>query len=307
MTRFNIKERKLKVRASSAGLHIYNRDTGTNILVDEIILPPNSWSTAPRQVSIALTNVCDLACSHCYAPKSPATLALNKLTNWLIELDANGCVSVGFGGGEPTLYKRLVELCYYAVTRTNLAVTMTTHAHILSDRLLGELAGNLHFIRVSMDGVGSTYESIRHCPFDALITRIKAIRRVFKFGINFVVNSFTIGDLNAAVELAEDLGASEFLLLPEVPIGQGAGIDNETVNTLKKWVYGYNGSVPITVSEYGSDGLPTCNPFINENGLDAYAHIDAFGILKRTSYDLTGVTIRENGIMPALEKLGKIK
>jgi len=298
---------RLKVRVGPAGLHFFNRTTGINILVDEIRPPSHLWSTAPRQVSIALTNACDLECPHCYAPKNPAMLAFDRLTSWLADLDAKGCIGVGFGGGEPTLYPRLTELCSYVARKTNLAVTMTTHAHRLSNQLLNELAGNLHFVRVSMDGVGPTYESIRSCPFDALLERITALTRVVRFGINFVVNSKTVGDLDAAIQLATDLGASEFLLLPEAPVGRGVGIDNETTITLQKWVNGYRGSVPLVVSEGGAEGLPTCNPLNAEMGLAAFAHIDASGIIKRTSYDTSGILIRENGVMAALDKLKTIK
>jgi MoaA/NifB/PqqE/SkfB family radical SAM enzyme len=199
----------LKVRAGPSGIHFFNRSTGINVLVDEITPPTSMWSAAPRQVSVALTNACDLKCPHCYAPKMPAMLSFDKLTNWLDELDASGCIGVGFGGGEPTLYPRLLEICSYAARETNLAITMTTHAHRLSDQLLNELRGHLHFVRVSMDGVGSTYESIRCRSFDTLIARITALKRIVHFGINFVVNSKTIGDLDTAVHLAEDLGASE--------------------------------------------------------------------------------------------------
>jgi MoaA/NifB/PqqE/SkfB family radical SAM enzyme len=234
-------------------------------------------------------------------------IPFESLTNWLIDLDANGCIGVGFGGGEPTLYPMLTELCSYSAMNTNLAVTLTTHAHRLSDQLLDELAGNLHFVRVSMDGVGPIYESIRCRPFDAFLERITALERVVRFGINFVVNSKTVGDLDAAVQLAADLGAYEFLLLPEEPVGRGVGIDNETTIALQKWVNEYHGSVPLAVSEGGAEGLPTCDPLNAEMGLAAFAHIDASGTIKRTSYDTSGILIRENGVMAALDKLKTIK
>jgi MoaA/NifB/PqqE/SkfB family radical SAM enzyme len=297
----------LKVRVGPAGLHFFNRITGINILVDEIRPPTNTWSAAPRHVSVALTNACDLTCPHCYAPKNPAILAFDRITSWLADLDANGCIGVGFGGGEPTLYPWLTELCSCAVRKTNLAVTMTTHAHRLNDHLLNELAGNLHFVRVSMDGVGPTYESIRDRPFDALLERITALARVARFGINFVVNAKTVGDLDAAVKLATDFGASEFLLLPEEPVGRGGGIDKETTITLRKWVTEYRGSVPLAVSENGAEGLPTCDPLKAETGLAAFAHIDASGVLKRTSYDKSGVLIRDNGVMAAIDRLKTMK
>ena len=96
----------LKVRMGIAGVHLFNRNTGINILIDEIIPPVSMRSIAPRQVSIALTNACDLNCSHCYAPKNPAVLDFDRLKSWLAELDTNDSIGVGFGGGEPTLYPR---------------------------------------------------------------------------------------------------------------------------------------------------------------------------------------------------------
>ena len=293
----------LRTRVSPDGIHFFNRDSGINVLIDEIRLPQNFWSPAPRQVSIALTNACDLECPHCYAPKNAATLDFARLTTWLIELDTNGCVGVGLGGGEPTLYPRLADVCSYATRETNLAVTMTTHTHRLSDQLLDRLAGNLHFVRVSMDGVGSTYEVIRNRPFDDLIARIIALKHITNFGINFVVNSKTIGDLDTAVQLAENLGASEFLLLPEEPTSKVAGIDYPTSKVLKQWVSEYSGKVPLAISESHSEGFPICKPFNLETELAAFAHIDASGVIKRTSYDCSGITIRKDGVMAALDKL----
>ncbi len=298
-----LSEAQFKISVSPAGLHFFDRATGINVLLDEVDLSPDNWSAAPRQVSIALTNVCDLACAHCYAPKNPAALAFDQIAGWLQELDANGCIGVGFGGGEPTLYPRCAELCSFAMKETNLAVTMTTHAHRLSDQMLTELNGNLNFVRVSMDGVGTTYESIRSKSFDTLIDRIKALSRIVPFGINFVVNSSTIRDLQYATKLAAKLGASEFLLLPEVPVRNRQGIDNETVEKLQEWVRGYRGSVPLSVSETGLEGLPTCDPLYAETGLDAFAHIDASGLLKRTSFDAFGISIGESGVLVALNIL----
>ena len=294
---------QFKIRLGPAGLHLFDRFKGINILVDEIKPPPEVWSATPRQVSIALTNACDLACPHCYAPKDPAVLPFQQVANWLVELDANGCLGVGFGGGEPTLYPRLAELCSFAMRETRLAVTMTTHAHRLDGQMLSKLQGNLNFVRVSMDGVGRTYESIRGRSFDTLIGRIKSLSRVVSFGINFVVNSSTVGDMESAVELAEELGASELLLLPEMPVRGRGGIDAASTQLFHEWVESYRGTVPLTVSEANADGLPTCDPLGSEVGLAAFAHIDATGLLKRTSFDTTGIRIGENGVLAALCRL----
>lgn len=293
----------LKVRLGPDGIHLFDRTTGANILIDEVEVPPTLWSVAPRQVSIALTNACDLRCPYCYAPKHPARLDSAHLIVWLDELDANGCLAIGFGGGEPTLHRDLPRLCRYAVGSTGLAVTFTTHAHHLTDRLAADLSGNVHFIRVSMDGVGATYEMLRGKPFCSFLRQLDLVREVAPFGINFVVNARTLPDIDAAISLASDVGATEFLLLPEQPARGRDGIDHSTTQALRNWVYSYRGAIPLSVSEAGAAGLPSCNPSERETGLHAYAHIDASGVLKRSSYDLTGVPIGAGGAMQALSML----
>jgi MoaA/NifB/PqqE/SkfB family radical SAM enzyme len=293
----------LKVRAGPCGIHIFDRTTGLNVLVDEAKVPAAMWAAAPRHVSVALTNTCDLHCPYCYAPKHSAQLDSGLLISWLEELDAGGCLGVGFGGGEPTLYPDLARVCRYAAESTGLAVTLTTHAHRMDDRIATDLGGNIHFIRVSMDGVGGTYRMLRGRSFSSFTRRLDTVRRLAPFGLNYVVNAITLPDLDAAVAFAADVGASEFLLLPEQPVQARGGIDGRTVQKLRDWVNSYRGSVPLSVSEAGEAGLPTCDPLAEETGLRAYAHIDASGVLKRSSYDAAGVPVGVGGVMKALKML----
>ena len=294
---------RIKVRTTRGGIHLFNRATGTNVLLDEIQPSLTRISQAPRQVSIALTNACDLACKYCYAPKFRAYLPAEDLKSWLRTFDENGSIGVGFGGGEPTLYPNLTEICQFVSNETNLAVTLTTHAHRLTAKLLRGLEGNINFVRVSMDGVGTTYEANRGRTFDALLERIRDLNRVVPYGINYVVNSQTISDLDTAIELASSIGAREFLLLPEQPTSSRSGIDKLTEARLNTWIRDYRGKVPLAINESNSDGLPTCDPLPLETGLEAFAHIDACGMLKRTSYDRFGVNIDDEGVLSALRKL----
>jgi hypothetical protein len=129
------------------------------------------------------------------------------------------------------------------------------------------------------------------------------LRTVAPFGINYLVNARTLPDLNAATELAAEVGAAEFLLLPEQPTGSGEGIDDHTVRALRLWVDLYQGKVPLTISQSGADGLPTCNPLAGETGLRSYAFITAIGTVKRSSFDRDGARIGEAGLMRALDVL----
>mgnify|MGYP000873490567 CR=1 FL=1 len=292
-----------KVRLSPAGVHFFDRSSGWNVLLEEVAPPKESWARAPRQVSIALTNRCDLACAYCYAPKSRDELNCKTLKGWLEEFDQNGAIGVGFGGGEPTLHTDFADLCRFASESTGLGVTFTTHGHHLTDELLGQLQGHVHFVRISMDGVGSTYEALRRRSFAALCDRIRAARKIVPVGLNVVVNAATFADLPAMTALATDLGASEILLLPEQATRRRSRLDGVMSTKLQAWVRAYRGPVRLAISVQEAAGLPIADPFAGESPLESYAHIDAQGILKKTSFHLAGISIGDAGVMAALDHL----
>lgn len=282
---------------------MFNRNSGLNVLLDEIHVPASLHSRAPRQVSIALTNRCDLSCSHCYAPKSRNQLRFDVVTQWLAELDSHGALGVGFGGGEPTLYPEFERLCQHVARETGLSVSFTTHGHHIDDVLAEGLRGSVNFVRVSMDGVGATYESIRRRSFTALVARLENIRSISRFGVNVVINESTLPDLNDVALVAADAGACELLLLPQVPVRGVPVIPPATLQDLRRWVDSYRGPLKLCINEASADGFPTCDPLAEERGLHAYAHIDAMGVLKPSSYAEAGAQIGEGGVLQAIDQL----
>jgi MoaA/NifB/PqqE/SkfB family radical SAM enzyme len=295
--------RKLKVRRDRVGVHAFDRATGLNLLLDEVKVPEQEWAQAPRHLAIALTNACDLHCPYCYAPKHRAVLQYERALDWVREADDAGCLGVGFGGGEPTTVRWFAELCRTVARETALAVSFTTHGHRLSDELLAELAGSVHMVRVSIDGVGTTYERLRGRPFDALRDRLRAVREVASFGINVVVNNDTIGELDAIAELAGCAGASELLLLPEQRAGAGAGASRNVLSRLRGWIDQRGLDIPLAVSEQGAEGIPVAEPFGDQPSIERYAHIDADGVLRPSSFALRGVPIGEQSFVTAYRLL----
>lgn len=295
--------RQWKQRLSAAGVHLFDRSTGLNVLLDEISVPIALHTRAPRQVSIALTNRCDLACAHCYAPKSRDELRFDTVTRWLAELDAAGTLGVGFGGGEPTLHSEFVKLCEYAALETRLSVSFTTHGRHVDEELAERLRGSVHFIRVSMDGVGATYESIRRRSFAELLERLRNVRSVSRFGVNVVVNDHTLPELDEVASVSADAGACELLLLPQVPVRSVLAASVDTLQGLRRWVDGYKGPLKLCINESSAEGFPTCDPLMQERGLRAYAHIDAMGVLKPSSYSDAGVQLNDGGVLRALDQL----
>lgn len=293
----------MKCRIGPNGVHLFDRLSGVNLLLDELRPEEAVWSASPRQISIALTNVCDLHCAYCYAPKHKASLHSDQVLGWLTELDTAGCLGIGFGGGEPTLHPDFADICKRAAEETQLAVTFTTHGHQLTPNLVDRLKGSIHFARISVDGVGRTYEELRGKQFSSLLRGIESIATLSPFGINVVVNERTVAKLDALSELAHKVGASELLLLPQQATTVVPSMDGAVGRALQNWVSKYSGKVRLAVSESGASGLPTCDPLPDERGLQAYAHIDASGTLRASSYSPVGVKIEDIGVLAALKRL----
>jgi hypothetical protein len=79
---------RCKIRMSASGVHLFDRVSGVNVLLDEVRVPAGRFSRAPRYLSIALTNACELRCFYCYAPKHAAALDRDRVLAWAVELDA---------------------------------------------------------------------------------------------------------------------------------------------------------------------------------------------------------------------------
>ncbi|MFD6096362.1 radical SAM protein [Nocardiopsis flavescens] len=288
---------------SASGVHLFDRRTGVNVLLDEVSVPPELLSRAPRYLSVALTNACELRCSYCYAPKQAAKLDRNRVLAWANELDAAGCLGVGFGGGEPTAYPRFSQLCSDIAQSTSMAVTFTTHGHRLTPALINSLRGSVHFVRLSVDGVETTYERLRGRPFTAVVNAAERIKSLAPFGINAVINADTVDELDDLASFAVDVGATELLLLPEQPTVTTPGISDVDAQRLVKWAATTTTRIRLAISRTGLEAaLPTAEAIPDELPLDAHSHLDAIGVLRPDAYASKGVPVA-GSIMDALHAL----
>lgn len=294
-----------KIRMCEAGIHLFDRVSGLNVLLDEVVVPPEQQSLAPRYLSIALTNACELRCAYCYAPKHAAALDADRVIAWAVEFDRAGCLGIGFGGGEPTTHPRFAQVCAQITESTSMAVSFTTHGHRLSPELTDSLQGSVHFARLSVDGVGSTYERLRRRPFAAIVDAAAMLRSVAPIGINAVVNADTIAELDQLAEFAAEVRASELLLLPEQPTVARPGISDADAERLVRWVRAARPPVRLAISRSGLEAsVPVAEPIPDESPLDAHLHVDATGILRPNAYSLAGTPVGDSilGAVRALKE-----
>jgi MoaA/NifB/PqqE/SkfB family radical SAM enzyme len=221
-------------------------------------------------------------------------------------LDQHGCFGLGFGGGEPTLFPKFGHLCRVLAANTSLAITMTTHGHRFNSKLVDELSGNIHFIRLSMDGVGSTYERLRGRSFTKLTQQMALVRATARFGVNYVINRDTIDDLPRAADFVFLSGAEELLLLPETSSSGEVTVDSETMAEVSDWARRNYSRCRLATSAHAvalfdAPVLQTAGS--TSQGHD-FMHVDAFSKLKTCAFANLGISLDPCGsILEAIRLL----
>lgn len=148
-------------------------------------------SDAPREVTLQLTEACNLACTYCYQiAKTPKVMSWNvakRIIDFLFELsetDNDSCININtpwlvldFIGGEPLLQTELMsKICHYFVTTavlkkhrwaTHFSISISSNGTLYFDekfqQFLKDFEGHISF-SVSIDGDQETHDKCRIYP-----------------------------------------------------------------------------------------------------------------------------------------------
>jgi MoaA/NifB/PqqE/SkfB family radical SAM enzyme len=256
-------------------------------------------------MSIAVTNVCDLSCAFCYAPKTRDMLSVPEIIQWCRELDQLGTLEIAFGGGEPTLFPGLAEACRTIWTETRLGISITTHGQHLNEELWEKLKGFVSVFRVSIDAPEPLYSSIRGVPLAAAIRNIREMEGQVPIGINTVVNTHTLARLDELAVIVRELAAVDWLLLPEIENGRFTLSDSEW-QELDNWIISQANDLRLRTTASAKARLT--GPFLLEDAPEDFAHISANGYLRRCSYQSGGIRLREQpSMLMALRELNSVQ
>lgn len=281
----------MQYRYTKQGVHLFDRRSGTNILMDEFACSDKILSEAPANVSIALTNKCNRSCKHCFAPKSDAFLDSTAVCSWIDELNENGCLGVGFGGGEPLLYPHIEKVCLYVRERTSMACTLTTNGDFIDDRAIAWMKQNVNFARISTNGEAINY------------ARIECLAKDIQIGINYLLNERTFLDLEDAIKCCTDASVKEILLLPQMKTDCCSGVGKGFLSMVDDWLMSATLPLRVTMSAFSSDGMKSIVPIPGDVGVRQYLHISAEGVLKTSSVAKSGVQIGKRSLIQAIKEV----
>lgn len=175
-------------------------------------------------VQVHPTRRCNLTCLHCYSSSGPtvsATTPLEMLVAALDDAAALGYSVLSVSGGEPLLYKPLLELLDHARS-LGMRTTVTTNGLLLTERRLGELTGRVDVMAISVDGRPETHDVMRNSAgaFAKLSARLPAVSRSgIPFGFITTLTQTNVDEVEFVVKLAAAHGAALVQVHPLEPVG----------------------------------------------------------------------------------------
>lgn len=180
-----------------------------------------------RILQIHPTRQCNLSCLHCYSSSSPHEkehLTLKLLCDAMSDAAEAGFNYVSLSGGEPMLYKPLVELLEHA-RQLGMRTAVTTNGMLLTEQKVAQLREVVDVLAISIDGVPFSHNRIRgsQIAFDTMKTRLPLLRAAgLTFGFIFTLTQYNLDELNWVREFAMSEGAKLLQIHPLEEVGNAA-------------------------------------------------------------------------------------
>jgi MoaA/NifB/PqqE/SkfB family radical SAM enzyme len=177
-------------------------------------------------VQVHASRYCNLRCTHCYSTSGPewrAALPPALLIEALGAAHAQGYRRLSFSGGEPLLYRGLVEVLD-AARQLGMLTSLTTNGIPMLPKRLAALAPDLDLIAVSLDGAPERHDALRGPgAFRRMAARLPALRASgIPFGFLFTLSEASLHDLAWVAEFALEHGAALLQIHPLEQTGRAA-------------------------------------------------------------------------------------
>lgn len=187
------------------------------------------YLSAPVEVSIELTNLCNLYCDHCYSFSGPFEFSdeltyqeITKLIDDIIEMKV---FRLSLVGGEPFLRTDAVNIVGYAKGKELATVASTNGYYLDNDKLRRLHEYGIDNIQFSIDGAkAETHDKIRGTEgsFDRAVD---AARRAKGFGIPITMGTTIMSsnyrEMPDMLALAKDIDVDCFHVMGLQPGGRG--------------------------------------------------------------------------------------
>jgi len=196
---------------------------------------------SPIQVTLGITNSCNLKCIHCRAnasSKSSKELKIEEIKNILKCLSDMKVLYLEISGGEPLIRKDFFEIVKFA-NENNLEVITSTNGMLIDKEVARKIKeSGIKKIQVSLDGaINKTHDYFRGVKgsFEKAINAIKNLvsENVYVV-VSTILNKNNVNEIEKIINIVTDLGAKQWRGLVLLPCGRGRDIFNRLKLSFKE-------------------------------------------------------------------------
>ncbi|URZ09327.1 radical SAM protein [Clostridium felsineum] len=189
-----------------------NKNIKTNVHGDILV--------GPHQMSLDITNKCNLRCLHCYNASGENLIINNELTDtevldFIDDISKLKLFNFCFCGGEPLLRKDLlIEATKRLKSNGTNMISMVTNATLMDKKTAKNLKdAGVDRIQISVDGARPcTHDKLRN-KSGAFEKTLQGIKNLFEIGYDpsfaFTPTSFNIDEFEDVYNLLVSLGAKK--------------------------------------------------------------------------------------------------
>jgi len=184
----------------------------------------------PYEISIDITNMCNLRCLHCYNHSGDNLCISNELTDdeiidLILDVIKLKPINVCLAGGEPLLRKNIVIKALSLLSENNILTSMVSNGILVDEGCANSLKNaGISRIQISLDGLEQSHDKLRNKK-GAYKSVEKCLMILQKKGINtylgFVPTKWNIDDFDEIVNLAIDRGIKGIRTQYIMPNGRG--------------------------------------------------------------------------------------
>lgn len=195
---------------------------------------------APFEVTLHVTNACNLACKHCYARSGsplPDELTTEEIMDLIDQMSTLRVFYTEVTGGEPLLRKDILEILSYLRDK-GFKILFDTNALLVTQKIAKRLKELECIVSVSLDGLAGTHDKIRGNQgiFSETIKGIKKLVDAHNnVQVNFTLTKINRKEISHVIEHAIKLKANGFVVLFCMPAGRASDNIRELRMSLNEW------------------------------------------------------------------------
>ncbi|MDR1819875.1 MAG: radical SAM protein [Methanobrevibacter sp.] len=184
----------------------------------------------PLNISIELTNYCNLKCKHCYnncSIDNDNFIDKNEILSLLHDLKNLGLSSVELTGGEPLSHPNFNEIVEYCLKSFNLVAIITNGTLVDHEKIqIFKKYKNKLMIQVSLNGSNENFVD-SFCNVKGTFKKVKNTLKQFNNEnipcvVAIAITPKNIKDIFNTVSLIKTLGINKWRYSFTIPVGRGA-------------------------------------------------------------------------------------